>query len=170
MDSANLSFSFWHSRADIAVAMSLLVLLLAWRRGAGPERACALVLAGKSLAHRLSYLAVGGLMVLDSADGGLVVIDAMAAVGLVLIALRANRAYPLVLAALQLVIIAAQLLRSLSPAMSGPVHAIIVGVPSALELIVLLIGIAAHQRRLQRFGAYRAWRHNDAALSQITRP
>lgn len=150
--------AIWQYQAGVLIALTMAAALFAWQRGAGPERACAGVLAAMVLEGLLTRFTGSMPLTEGQIDGGQLLTDLAATGGLALVALRANRLYPLALAALHLVVLSAHLVRGLSPGLAAEAHAIMSGVPRWLEVLVLIAGIAAHRRRLRRIGPYRNWR------------
>jgi hypothetical protein len=139
---------------------SLLLAVAIWRWGGAPER----WLMGIFLAtmvvpvYVLRWLGVTG--ALEGSDWAAVVLlfDLVATVLFRLVALNANRNYPLWIAGFQLVAVGGHLVRIIIEGISPLAIAILVIGPSYLQLIALLGGFIAHFRRERRFGPYRSWR------------
>jgi hypothetical protein len=84
-------------------------------------------------------------------------IDLALLAGLVVIALKADRLWPMVLAALQLDSAAIHVLKLLDADMIRITYALMVAIWSYPMLLVLAIGTIRHRRRLAQFGEDRAW-------------
>ena len=76
----------------------------------------------------------------------------------IVIAVHANRNYPLFMAALQLLVVSAHVARGLIEAIAPIAYAVMVIAPGWLQLLLLATGLARHLRRKRRYGAYRDWR------------
>ena len=138
--------------------LSVFVLLAVWR-GGGPERQFALVFIGMFCFDRLYHLLFGRGQFLLRADLGHILIDTIALAAFVLIALRANRFYPLWLASFQLMTIVSHIVRAVSPAVEHGAYAILVYAPSYLEVLVFGLGVMLHIRRRAKYGPYRSWQN-----------
>jgi hypothetical protein len=137
------------------LVMGLLVLL-AWRHGAGPERAIAAALAFMYLADPPYHWLIGEAK-FDRIDLGHLVIDSVTAAALFGIALRANRMYPLWLAAWQLISLISHIIRDISPAVAQNAYAIMIIAPSYFETAIFATGLWRHMRRVRKHGPYRSW-------------
>lgn len=145
-----------------AVAQELtgvVVALAALRWGGGPERALALVwLIGIEGIDKLYHLITATSFKLNTVDMFHAGLDLGIAVVMVAIALRANRTYPLWIAAFQLVSVLAHVARELSAAISPLSYAIMAIAPSYFQLGLLAGGLLVHIRRKRKVGPYRDWR------------
>jgi hypothetical protein len=149
-----LGFVMLH-KAEFQRLVLVLLVVVAWWRGAGPERASAaslLVFAAQDATDRwfqgMTYLAVAPRDVM---------MDCLVAGLLLAIALRANRMYPLWMAAWQLIAVLSHVARFESRSSVALAYAILMYLPSYLLLGTLGIGLAAHIRRVKRIGEYRSW-------------
>ena len=132
-------------------------------RGAGPEKACALTLLSLMAVDDAYHLAFGSFYPLDRADPWHVFIDSIALVVFVAIALRANRFYPMVLAAAQLVSVTAHIVRMTVPQMTSLSYYLLYVMPFYFAIIVLAGGLWRHRQRSNRLGPYREWRRTGPA-------
>ncbi|MHA6332809.1 hypothetical protein ACXYL9_03915 [Qipengyuania sp. CAU 1752] len=94
-------------------------------------------------------------------DAWHLLLDTGALFAFVLIALRANRFYPLVLAAAQLVAFSAHLVRMMVEPVSSLSYFLLYTTPFWFQLFILAGGLAHHYHRSTTIGRYRDWR--DAA-------
>ncbi|MEO0589992.1 MAG: hypothetical protein AAFZ11_05470 [Pseudomonadota bacterium] len=85
--------------------------------------------------------------------------DAIACIAFIGVALNANRNYPLVIAALQVLVVAAHLARGLIETISPIAYATMVLAPGWLQLAILGLGLMRHVQRQRRYGPYREWRN-----------
>lgn len=84
-------------------------------------------------------------------------IDLTLLAALVAIALKADRLWPMVLAAFQLDSAAIHMLKLFDADMISITYALMVAIWSYPMLLILAIGTLRHQRRLAQFGEDRAW-------------
>ena len=127
--------------------------------GAGPERAFAAVWMILFEGIQRIYKGVWeeGFQ-LEKVDFFYGSMDTLACLAFVAIALNANRNYPLVIAALQVLVVAAHLARGLIEAILPIAYATMVIAPGWLQLAVFGVGLVRHFQRQQRYGPYREWR------------
>lgn len=122
-------------------------------RGGPPERTAGGLLIGAALLT----LAVGHPTQYSHIELGVFAIDISLLVALVWIALKADRFWPMVLAALHLDSTAIHILKLVDADLIGVTYAVMIVVWSYPMMIVLAIGTLRHQRRLAQFGEDRAW-------------
>jgi len=143
------------------VAFAVCVAALIW--GAGPERIVAatwlVVFEGGSILQ--DYTSQNGFQVL-SVDWSLALMDMIAGVIWITLALQANRNYTLWIAGLQLLAMIAHLARGMTDLIAPVAYAILIIVPGWLQLVFLAIGLAFHLARKRQFGKYRDWRISPA--------
>lgn len=130
---------------------------LAW--GAGPER----MIAGTWLVFfeilpKLYRAIWSEGYQLEQVDLFYASMDGIAAAVWVFVALYANRNYPLVIAAMQLLVMAAHLARGLIEIISPVAYATMMIAPGWIQLVILATGLARHVSRQRRYGPYREWR------------
>lgn len=141
---------------DLLVA-GLLISAFIW--GAGPERAIIVtwVLAFE-FADLIRYFVLDAGRQVAEVDFSLAGSDLVAAIVWTLIALNANRNYPLWIAGLQVLALSAHFARVLTDIITPIAYAIMVAAPGWLQLFVLAAGLTRHVRRKKAFGPYRDWR------------
>lgn len=150
-------------RGDLQYISSLLVGLAMWRWGGGPERGVAIFFTGVLILPLVAFRIFGtGTLIFGNFAMLYVGLDAIALLGFVLIALNANRNYPLWIAGLQLVAVGAHMVRGFADAVSPLAYAILAVGPSYGQLVLMIIGLLRHRWRLRRYGEYRDWRTGHA--------
>ncbi len=149
-------------RVPAQFAAMILITLLALRKGGGPEKASGAVILIMFVVGYFYHLLFDEGIVLGSVDLFHAVLDGLVAIALVIIALYANRIYPLCLAGLQLIALSAHLVREMIDAMSPVAYAILFILPSYFQLMALAMGLWAHRQRLRRYGPYKDWRTSPA--------
>ncbi len=140
----------------------LILAAAALRWGDAPERACAATLFvmtyGDAAYHALLFQGP----VYGSVDIWHLVIDLGVAAAFVGIALRANRVYPLWLAAFQLVSVISHFARELTESLPRLAYGLMTYVPYYVVLLVMAAGLRFHIRRKNRYGPYRSWRNSSS--------
>lgn len=142
-------------RFSLTVMAMLILIGSAYRFGRGPERWGANLL-GANLFLSILNLAIRGPS-FDDVDVVLAFADTATLVGLTCMALRANRVWPLSVAALQflVIIVHGSVLVSIG---WTRVYYGMMALSQYCEMIVLAVGIACHHAREARVGRYREWR------------
>lgn len=165
MDFASPDFRFW-----LQAGLFALLVLAAWRWGAGPERALAGVLAWFGIGDALNHAIFGSWTDFATVDTGHLVIE-LVALGVALsVALLANRMYPLWFSAFQLIALFAHLARDLAQGIAPLAYLIMYIGPSYCQIILLSGGIWLHRRRVRRHGPYRSWRSFSHRSPAMRRP
>lgn len=124
-------------------------------RGGAPERITGWLLIGATI---LTPLAARGLSTrYMQAELGIFVVDMVLLVALVIIALKADRFWPMVLAAMQLDTTAVHILKLFDEDLIRITYALMIAAWSYPMLLVLAIATVRHRRRLAQFGEDRAW-------------
>lgn len=148
----------WQLKSQLQWLFLAAIILVALWRGATPERQVAAVFVFMFVTDRAYHGLFGKGQFLWNADLGHILIDGSALIGFVLIALRANRVYPICLASLQLMTVVSHIVRAISPAVAKGAYAILIYTPSYLEVLVFGLGVVFHLARARRYGQYRSWR------------
>ncbi|WP_052761968.1 hypothetical protein [Aurantiacibacter luteus] len=78
------------------------------------------------------------------------VLDAGMFVGFAIVAMRANRIYPLCILAMQLIVLVMHFQRALFDPLPPIIYWIMVRLPSYLQMVAFAWGLAAHRRRARR--------------------
>lgn len=147
----------WSMKPVFEVGILLALILIALWRGAGPERWSAAVFICMFVLDRLYHFILGQGAQYGTMDVGHFCIDLIATIAFVAIALRANRIYPLCLAALQVIAVISHVIRAISPAVAGGAYSILMIAPSYLQIAVFGTGLCLHLRRSQKFRHYPSW-------------
>ncbi len=124
-------------------------------RGGAPERIGAAIYAIGTgltvLAHREAAIRYG------SVEIGILIVDLAALIAFLVLALRAQRFWPLWMTAFQLISTAAHLAKWADPGMIRWTYAFLLGIWSYPMLILLAIGAHNHRQRLKHFSSDPPW-------------
>jgi hypothetical protein len=127
----------------------------AWLRGGAPERAGAAIFAAAAVLSTI--LASPHPTRFASVEAGVLMVDLVMLLALVVLAIGAERFWPLWVAALQAVGAAAHVGRFAGHNVSGAAYAIVLALWSYPMLCLLALGTWRHQQRLKTFGSDRSW-------------
>jgi len=133
----------------------LLTCLYAWRRGGGPERVVAAMLLSAAIATIVvrSDFAIR----YHTISGAVLFIDLLLFGGLVAVATKANRQWPIILASLHGVTLLGHLGKAMNPDLLRLGYAAMLSLPALPGIIVLALGTWRHRRRIARSGADASW-------------
>lgn len=124
-------------------------------RGGAPER---IVGAALPIAYGATLLSYAELSVrFDRVETGVLVVDAVLLVILTMVALRADRAWPILLAGLQLATVGAHLVKLDDVGVTRVAYALAMAVWSYPMLFALAWGTRRHRLRLRANGADQDW-------------
>ena len=137
------------------------------RWGAAPERICVATLFAVTFGDPVYHILVERAPVYGSVDIGHLVIDVGVAAVFVAVALRANRVYPLWLAAFQLVSVLSHFAREEIASFPKLAYGLMSYGPFYIILLIMRGGLAFHARRTKYLGRYRSWR-SSSSPSQVT--
>ncbi|MBX7513588.1 hypothetical protein K3179_03405 [Qipengyuania sp. GH38] len=135
------------SRFLLQVALILLVVLFALRKGGRPERHIALVLLGMLAANTLYGVLVGWWTDYDEIPWYRVVFDCTGFALILIVALRADRWWPLWVSGVQLLSVLAHLLRALDADLHPLVYAIMERWPYWIAIGLTGLGTYLHASR-----------------------
>jgi hypothetical protein len=144
----------------MAVNYLFLVLLIAcciyaFARGAAPERTGMAIYAAGSV---LTYVAVSAPPIrFKGVEVGVFIVDVCVFLGFVVLALRANRFWPIWVSALQGLGVLGSLAMMLHPHVIPWAYAVVLSIWSYPILLLVAIGTHRHHRRLIRNGADPSW-------------
>lgn len=136
-------------------------------RGGGPERVGSLMLLAAALATGYFYAA--SLTSFQTVEIGVLIVDHLLLAGLVVLMWRADRLWPIAMAGLHLVNVAAHWVRIDDPGLVSAVYAIILQSWAYPMQLLLAIATLLHRRRIRRFGADNSWLHSSNPFRR-TRP
>jgi hypothetical protein len=144
----------------MAVNYIFLVLLVlccagAFIWGGGPERAGMAIYAAGSVATYI--LVITSPIHYRGVEVGVLTVDLLVFLGFILVALRAERYWPLWVSALVGVGVLGHLAMLLHPRVIPSAYAAVLSMWSYPILLVIAAGTAAHRRRLKRNGADPSW-------------
>ncbi len=134
----------------------LAACLYAVRRGGAPERAAGWMLLTASFATLVVRTEFSHRY--RSIQGSVVLIDVILLAALVALALKADRRWPILLAALHGVTVLGHLGKFLNPHLWRLGYAVMIAVPTLPGLVVLAAGTWRHQSRLRANGTDPSWR------------
>lgn len=164
----------WEMRGSLQALVVIVLTIVSWRRGAAPERATAAVLMAMvvvALLYRyLSMPLMPGRIFAGYAqtDPAQVLIDGAALVALVVIALRANRIYPIWMAGFQLTATAMHFVNAIAFGPAQLAYALLNVLPFYFMIAAQAFGLWQHIRMMKRRGPYPNWR-NGSGPSRETR-
>jgi len=129
--------------------------LYALLRGGGPERVCATAFL---IATLLTVLVVRPASIrFASIDLGILSVDMALLILLTVVAILANRLWPMAMAAMQLVEVAGHVARA-SPIVMPYAYATILAIWSYPMLALLIAATYRHRRRVAKIGSDPSWR------------
>jgi cytochrome bd-type quinol oxidase subunit 2 len=143
----------WH----IVLFLTLLVVCTSYAliRGGAPERVAAvIVLAGVLGTGLVSSSYLGRF---SSVEIRIAAVDALMTMALIILALKANRYWPMWMAATVAFGLVAHLAQVVAPDIMPKVYATAHAFSSYPTLLVLAVGTFRHRRRMGTFGSDRAW-------------
>lgn len=145
--------------ADIQNFIFVSLLFAMWRWGGGPERGLAIVFGSTIVVPSLVFQTLSdGIDDLGAFSLFFGLADTAALGGLILVALNANRTYPMLIAAFQVVAFGSHLVKGTVDQVSPEAHLVLAAAPGFCQVALLFAGLVQHRIRLSRFGPYRDWR------------
>jgi len=140
----------------LGLALAVTIFWVA-RYGAAPERVVLQIWLVVTILDVVYHASVGQAKY-NGIDLIHLVLDVGAMAGFLWVALRANRVWPLWVAALQIQPLAVHLAMMLRLPGHGMAYWMMITAPANLEFLTLLIGTLAHVHRKRLIGPYRDWR------------
>lgn len=132
--------SFWF--------LLVVACVYAQRRGGKPERLIATLLVVASV---LTVVCRANVSIrYSSIDLGVVLIDAILLVGLSIVAVRADRVWPIPLASLQSIVVLGHFCKLVNPELWRLGYALMTTAPAYPAVMLLIVGIYRHDRRTLR--------------------
>jgi nicotinamide riboside transporter PnuC len=140
----------------------------AFLRGGGPERFGAAII---SIGSVLTYLAMSNAATnYRSVEFDAFVIDVLCLLAFVVLALRANRYWPLWVAALQIIGLGGHFVKLAEPGTLRQAYGFALVFWSYPMLLLIALGTFNHQRRLRRFGSDPSWSSSSGRSAPPTAP
>ena len=134
--------------------MATALLAAIW--GGAPERTAAALLIAAYAVTRLAARPLAARY--GPLDVTMLTVDLLLLAGLLLLSVRADRSWPIVLTALHSLTVLGYLGGAVNPALRQLGYAIFLTLPAWLGMSPLWIGIVTHQRRLRQHGVDKSWR------------
>ncbi len=142
----------WLTRLLLCIA-----ILYAARKGDEPEWMVAIILVATFVFDLANHMFFGDPTWFE-VNPGHFVIDLWALLTLTWVALKANRGWPLIISATQLIVVIAHFAKLLEFDQARRSYWAMTQLPETAQLLVLIAGTAAHAMRQQRTGQYAPWR------------
>ncbi|MFN3457084.1 MAG: hypothetical protein ACK4UL_04605 [Novosphingobium meiothermophilum] len=133
------------------------ILAFALRKGDEPERLVAAILIATIVLDILNH-AMFGFTEFFVVNPGHLVIDGWGALALLWVALRANRGWPMLVSAAQIIVVLGHLAKIIDLSLVRFGYFAMTQLPIAIQAMALFAGTWAHMRREERIGRYRGWR------------
>ena len=138
----------------------LATVIFAHRSGGQPERIGVNLMAGAALSSLLVSIVSSAQY--QGMNDGLFVIDLGLLGALVLLALRADRFWPIAAAGLQMVAVGTHVSMRVSPQLLPDFYAWIAALWSYPVILTVVIGTWRHRRRLAQSGVDRSWARSSS--------
>ncbi|MEE4451187.1 hypothetical protein [Novosphingobium resinovorum] len=161
-DQSWLAFA-WSNKDSAQYAIyALLFLFCLVRRLPVPECILSGLLCAMGTADRLHHFVVGGSIIWHNTNIGHLFIDTLAMACAFVVALHANRVYPLWIAAAQIIAMFGHIYRLALEEINAFAYAVMSITPSYIQFAAMLAGIASHMSRRRRLGSYPSWRRSSS--------
>lgn len=148
----------WQIRGLTQLVVYGIFVVIAFMRGAGPERYLASILFAMLAVDRIWHELFGANADYHRVDIWHLSVDIAVFFAIMPVAIHANRLYPLWIGAAQLIALVSHFARVLMIGVDGLAYAIMDRLPSYIQLIAMAVGLACHISRRKRLGNYRSWR------------
>ncbi|MEH6789181.1 hypothetical protein [Parasphingorhabdus sp.] len=145
-------------RTSIFLLLLAISCVYAISRGGAPERWVAAIIIGMGALDPLVHVVTP--LEYAKVDPGHLFIDLAGWLGFLCVALRANRFWPLWVAALQTIALVAHMAKLLDVTIQPKAYMIMQIASSYPLLVVLMIGTFCHRKRLKTIGTERSWRNS----------
>jgi hypothetical protein len=129
--------------------------LYAMLRGGSPERIGASIIGIGSVLSLIAVSSPAGRFA--SVEIGVFLVDVAALVGFLVLALRAERLWPLWVTAFQMIGTAGHAVKLASPEVIPVAYAFILAFWTYPMLLIIVVGTWQHRKRLERRGVDRSW-------------
>lgn len=155
-----LVWQLWELKNEAQfILYGLLFLYCLVRKAAAPERILSGVLFAMLAVDKVHHFLLGdGSVYWRQVDVGHMVIDAMVLPCVYVVALRANRVYPLWIAGAQMIAMTGHVYRLALTDIHVFAYRIMAIMPSYIQLVTIVLGVAFHMSRHRKRGSYPSWR------------
>lgn len=150
---------FYKDKVQLAVYVLLFLYCLA-RRLPAPECILSGALAGMGVVDKLHHFALGGSIIWRHANIGHLCIDTLAMACMFVVALNANRVYPLWIAGAQIIAMFGHFYRLMLEEINRFAYDVMAVTPSYIQFVAMLVGVAFHMSRRRKRGSYPSWRQS----------
>lgn len=147
----------------IVLGLYLSLFLLSLAKGAAPERICTGMLLVLPVLDQLQHAIVGGSVIYHDVDLGHMLIDVLTFCSLLVVALHANRVYPLWMGAAQIIAVIAHLYRISYRDIDRFAYEEMQAMSAYIQVGAMSLGLWFHIVRRKRLGSYPSWRRSAAA-------
>ena len=152
----------------VFLALLIASCVYAFTKGGAPERIGMAVYAAGSV---LTYVAVSAPPIrFQGVEVGVFIIDVCVLTSFILLALRANRFWPIWVSALQGLGVLGSLAMLLHPRVIPWAYAVVLSIWSYPILLLMAVGTHLHQRRLTRSGVDPSWTRSSDPPGPPTPP
>ncbi|MGF7153345.1 hypothetical protein [Novosphingobium gossypii] len=149
----------WVHKDKIQLAVYVLLFLYCLvRRLPQPECICSGLLAGMGVVDKLHHLALGGSFIWRHTNIGHLFIDAVAMACMFVVALQANRVYPLWIAGAQIIAMFGHFYRLALEEINRFAYDVMAITPSYIQFVAIVLGVVCHMSRRRKLGNYASWR------------
>lgn len=154
--------TLWYGKDEAQRIVYVLLFLYAILRGDRPEQVLAGLVLGGAVVDDLYHYFVNGSVRWRQAEVGHVVLDAFMLFAVCRVAVEANRFYPLWIGAAQIIAVLAHVYRIGLERIDLIAYNIMSMLPSYIQIVALMAGLAGHRSRVRRLGNYPSWRSSFA--------
>lgn len=158
MPEPSWSSFLWTARVDAQFAAYAMLFLLCQFRGGAPERQLSAVLFAMLVFDKIHHWLLGGSIMWHHANVGHIGVDLLVMPCVFVIALHANRVYPLWIAGAEIISVLGHVYRLSLTEINRFAYDMMVVMPSYIQLVAMTLGIAFHMSRRRRLGSYPSWR------------
>ena len=151
------------------IAFHILVVVVgayAWLRGGAPERVTGCMFVSALIATDLARTIGPGHF--RQVEFGIAVIDVALVVGVAVVALRADRTWPIWCVAWLIIASMGHLAKGLMPEFLRPAYQMIVSLSAWPTMYLLARGTCNHQKRLHLHGADPCWSRSSRSIAETS--
>lgn len=130
-------------------------VFFALTKGGAPERLCAIVFVLMAALQYSGSFAFG--RVFEAVDLVSLAVDLLGALAFTAVALVADRLWPLLISAMQLISCVSHFGREIAPKVEPLVYSVLRSGPTLAALVILAVGTILHQRRVLKQGMDASW-------------